>query len=219
MKRVLRKLIVLYPKAWRERYGEEFAAMVDQMERPGWGDACNVAFSAARERMRRAGPVWAMGLAGALAGGLIPQLLTPDYVASTTVRPAASRDWTGDSNRALKRVTSRHRLKNLVEFLDLYPADRERQPMEDLVEKARQAILATPEPGGRLRLHFRYSDAAIAGRALNHLAAGLERDLNLNTRDALWIREVRPNPAPFALAGFAAGALAARLRRKRAQPA
>jgi hypothetical protein len=50
------KLLRWYPRAWRERYGEEFLAMVEDTldgRRPGWRLRLSVAWAGLRERGRR----------------------------------------------------------------------------------------------------------------------------------------------------------------------
>ncbi len=55
MKAVLARLLVrIYPKAWRERYGEEFAALLENERgglRGGWGMAADVVRSAICEHI------------------------------------------------------------------------------------------------------------------------------------------------------------------------
>ena len=51
------KLLRWYPRAWRERYGEEFLAMVEDSldgRRPGWRLRLSVAWAGLRERGHRA---------------------------------------------------------------------------------------------------------------------------------------------------------------------
>lgn len=47
-------LLRLYPRAWRERYGEEFVALIEQSG-GGWRCLVNVASGATRERLRALG--------------------------------------------------------------------------------------------------------------------------------------------------------------------
>jgi hypothetical protein len=53
------RLLRWYPRAWRERYGDEFLAMVEDTldgRRPGWRLHLGVAWAGLRERARRARP-------------------------------------------------------------------------------------------------------------------------------------------------------------------
>jgi hypothetical protein len=57
--RALARLLRWYPRAWRERYGEEFLAMVEDTldgRPPGWRLHLGVAWAGLRERARRARP-------------------------------------------------------------------------------------------------------------------------------------------------------------------
>ena len=51
--RLARLLVRLYPRPWRERYGAEFEALLEDGS-GGFGAAANVAWSALRERVRPA---------------------------------------------------------------------------------------------------------------------------------------------------------------------
>jgi hypothetical protein len=57
--RAIARLLRWYPRAWRERYGDEFLAMVEDTldgRRPGWRLHLSVALAGLRERGRRAAP-------------------------------------------------------------------------------------------------------------------------------------------------------------------
>ena len=94
----LGRLLRWYPRAWRERYGEEFLAMVeDTLEgaRPGWRLRLGLAWAGLREHGRRA------RRAGLAAGNAVtgPQpLVAPAFIVASfphalKASPAAARAW------------------------------------------------------------------------------------------------------------------------------
>lgn len=66
MKHLLRLLIHIYPRRWRDRYGDEFDALIDDME-PRWADATNLLLNALETRSTTM-KVWHWIAVGALAG-------------------------------------------------------------------------------------------------------------------------------------------------------
>jgi hypothetical protein len=50
--RLARRIVSLYPRAWRERYGLEFLALVEDRHDLGWRDVADIGRGAAREWMR-----------------------------------------------------------------------------------------------------------------------------------------------------------------------
>jgi hypothetical protein len=78
----MRRLLRWYPRAWRERYGEEFLAMVeDTLDGgvPGWRLRLAVAGNGLRERGRRARRVLP-GVARGIAGRPEPAVITAGYL-------------------------------------------------------------------------------------------------------------------------------------------
>src|SRR5207249_1769611 len=94
----LGRLLRWYPRAWRERYGEEFLAMVEDTldgDRPGWRLRLGVIWAGLREHGRRA------RRAGLAAGHAVtgPQpLMAPAFVVASfpqalKASPPAARAW------------------------------------------------------------------------------------------------------------------------------
>ncbi len=84
----LRQLLRWYPRAWRERYGEEFLAMVEDTldgRPPGWRLRLAVAGYGLRERGHQARRVGCRVLPPALPGALLAGGL-----AALPARPAAA---------------------------------------------------------------------------------------------------------------------------------
>ena len=85
MKRLLRVAARLYPRAWRDRYGEEFDALIDDM-RPRWRDVVNTLVGALIMQISRLAlvPVAAAAL-GAIVGVAITLAMPPVYASSSWV--------------------------------------------------------------------------------------------------------------------------------------
>jgi polysaccharide chain length determinant protein (PEP-CTERM system associated) len=118
---------------------------------------------------------------------IVPQRVPESYVQSTvTMR-------TEDRLSALsQQVMSRTQLEKLIGDLNLYPNDRARLPMEDVVEEMRQAIDVDPVRSMRdgrpdvdsFRVRFKYFDPQIAMQVTSHLGS-LFIDQNARDRGGL----------------------------------
>jgi hypothetical protein len=85
MRRLLRAAARLYPATWRQRYGSEFDALIDDLT-PGWRDVVNIAIGALMMQMSRVAflPV-ALALAGGGAGMAVSLAMPPAYASSSQV--------------------------------------------------------------------------------------------------------------------------------------
>jgi polysaccharide chain length determinant protein (PEP-CTERM system associated) len=116
---------------------------------------------------------------------VVPQRVPDAYVRSTvTLR-------TEDRIEALEQqVKSRTQLERMIEAFDLYPEERRRLPMQDVVEILRDTIhleLVRParnQPIDSFYLRFTYSDPVIAARVTERVGA-LFVDENAADRGAL----------------------------------
>jgi hypothetical protein len=151
MRQLIRWMARLYPAGWRERYAAELDALIDDIQ-PKWQDLFNVLLGALRMRMATGSYLKIMafaGLAGALVAG-VGALLTEDrYVSTAVVRftfaglADSDRQGTLDRLRRMQQeVLSRKSLGELMtqSALDLYPEDRKRMPLEDVVENMRKGL-------------------------------------------------------------------------------
>ena len=148
MRQLIRWTARLYPAPWRDRYGEELDALIEDI-RPQWKDLFNVLLGALRMQMT----TWnylkilgAVALAGALVAGVLAVETPNRYVSTAVVRitPADS-----DRQKALDRlaelqqeVLSRTSLAHIVQqpALNLYPEDRKRMLLDDVVQNMRKAL-------------------------------------------------------------------------------
>ena len=175
MRQLIRWTARLYPAPWRERYGEELDALVEDIQ-PQWEDLFNVLLGALRMQMT----TWnslkilaAVALAGALLAGVFA-FRTPDrYVSTAVVRITPAGQGDNDRQRALDRlvelqqeVLSRTSLAQIITqpALNLYPEDRKKMPLDDVVEnmrnKAIRIQLAPAQDGGvpAFVISFEYPD-------------------------------------------------------------
>ncbi len=87
MKRLIRLAARLYPRAWRDRYGLEFQALLDETK-PGWRDIVDVLEGGVQMQVRRAHPVVvaaAVGIIGASAAGLVAINMADRFVSKGTM--------------------------------------------------------------------------------------------------------------------------------------
>jgi hypothetical protein len=172
MRRGAYLLIRLYPANWRERYGEEFEALVEDSS-PGWTGIFDLLKGAIK--MHLSVPTFPklalmLSVTGLLAGLLISALVTPRYVSTSeltfevvgSTHAPASRDLREDLMQSVREIFSRTSLSGIIQDprLDLYREERARMPLEDVIEKMKKDILIRPNgPGsaGQDRLPFSVS--------------------------------------------------------------
>jgi len=179
MKRLAGFLIGIYPAAWRERYGDELRAVVEDMT-PGWAPVFDLLKGAVRMRFKELTfPKLAavLSLAGALTGLAISFLFTPQFVAKSVVEMKVIGD-EGLAARLDSRLSefimhtrsemlSRAALSTLIQAtdLDLYTGERAIMPIEDVVDKMRENLKvsiapANPQPSSVaiFSIDFTYPD-------------------------------------------------------------
>jgi hypothetical protein len=105
MKRLLRAAARLYPRAWRDRYGEEFDALVDDL-RPQWRDVPNVLMGALLMHISRP-PLLTLAAAlvivGAIAGAAV-SLTRPAVYASGSQVQVTVPDATASGDARAQRI-------------------------------------------------------------------------------------------------------------------
>jgi capsular polysaccharide biosynthesis protein len=178
MKRALDALISLYPKAWRERYENEFRALLDEVP-PTWRTLFDVFGGALKMQIKIWSPwkiVATFALAGLLAGGMSMMWIPRKYVSTSTINLSVGEDIVSSQ---IQLIESRGSLTPLIVKENLYAKERKTQPLEDLVEQMRQKdIMIRAVPTGNrassvYEVSFMASDAATAQRITQKLAAEL----------------------------------------------
>jgi hypothetical protein len=191
----------LYPAGWRERYAAELDALIEDIK-PKWQDLFNVLLGALRMQMKTSNYLRigaAAGLVGGLLAGVIAFRTHEGYISQAVIRITP----VGQANidrQALDRfirqmkqeILSRRSLGEMITrpALNLYPEDRERMPLEDVVENMRRAVsiklVEVPsERGAAFEFSYLYPDKFKAQSVANELTARLiEQNLTIQENQA-----------------------------------
>ena len=210
MKRWISLAAALYPRSWRELYGTEFDALLDDVK-PRWRVFANVLGGAITMQMKN-GTSWmklmaATAALGAIVSGWMSYRVPLRYESSALVgvtpqpdplRPASPQVL---RQRALQRfmqsasrIQSRQGLAAIINdpSLNLYPAERRRTPLEDVENEMRRNIHiearleARPSQNGGLNplvfgVTFSYPDKAKAQATVRVLTGKLSEENRMMT--------------------------------------
>ena len=206
MRRTIRWAARLYPRNWRERYGEEFDALLEEAG-AGPMELMDVLGGAVKMQLGRGNYV-KFGAVAAVLGAVVAAAISwsgPErFVSTAVVRVAAQPD--GARGRevaaeAFPEVLSDSILAGIVQqrSLDLYPEERRRIPMEDVLTRMRRDIRVREE-GRALVVSFAYPDRAKAQATLLALMSEfLKRTSEKSRLRAEAWHEVWPQAAPPAM--------------------
>jgi LPS O-antigen subunit length determinant protein (WzzB/FepE family) len=241
-------LLWLYPAAWRGRYGRELETLVADIDtRPG--DVLDLVWGAIRMQLSTPGAYLKLGAITAAIGALVAggaSFAMPErYVSTAVVRvtpriPSGAtadqaRIMAGDRLQQLQQwAFSRSSLAEMIQRpeLDLYAADRQRLPLEEIVHnmRTRDVRVRAVNPS-TISISFAYGDGKVARRVVNSIVAkfnevnvatpvrGLAAPVQLEVLDPASLPERSGGPNRIAIpviglaAGFALGLLIAWLRR------
>jgi hypothetical protein len=210
MRRVLRFLVLLYPRSWRARYGCEFEALLEDAA-PRWRDLGDVVLSALAVQMRTWGfgkIVAALGLAGALVGTAGSFALPERYVSEAVLRSEHADRTDPIGSAAFSHVLRRQSLEEVIRQDDLYEDELSQKPMEDVFLDMRHAIRISSPASGMINIAFHYDDRYKAQRALSDIVNLVRRELpDAEVRNAASLPRspVEPNRVLVAGWGFGAG--------------
>lgn len=151
----------LYPYAWRQRYGEEFDALLEDV-RPGWREFTDVTRGALKMQMTTGATylklAGALAVVGAIAAGALSFRVPKQYVSSTVLQATVKQQGDQPISQAAidkhlayqlplieQQVRSRSSLSEMIlrPSLDLYREERRHTPMEDIIEKMRRDLHVT----------------------------------------------------------------------------
>ena len=198
-------LVRLYPRPWRKRYGEEFAALLEQTN-GGWRDALNIAQGAMIMQLSKTTTLTLGAIAGLTICLAVWAMYDTGYQASVTANSIES----DPLYRRAQLVLSRKSLTSIIERYNLYPEERKRMPVEDVIEGLRNNIkISSSKPDGALLL-FHYHDEAKAGQVATELSSAL----GFSAIQPVVSKPPRSYFTAHVLLGIASGALAALLFRK-----
>jgi hypothetical protein len=161
----------LYPRAWRERYGQEFQVLLLDVN-PGWRNVWDVFEGAIVMQMKR-GAVLRIGLFAAT--GAVLALAASFFVAQTYTSAGLART-SADPAESITRAFNRAALWRLIEGNALYPQQRQGSPAEDVVERMRRNISVTVNRSNIVKVSFSHENPAVAQKITTALLAttGLE---------------------------------------------
>jgi uncharacterized protein involved in exopolysaccharide biosynthesis len=221
MKRWILAASQFYPREWRQEYGEEFDALLEDLN-PGWKVFANVLRGAITMQITKGTGWWKIAGAVAVAGGLVAigiSFSTPPTYVSTAVmqvtpqpdplRPAAPEVLQQRAAEHLQQlqteILSRTSLAETIQkpSLNLYKPDRQRVPMEDVVQKMRRDIRIAPlDKPGAFVISFAYSDQQKAQAVMRELVTKfVETNLTVDRYRGLlyrnfWQDQARAHGAP-----------------------
>jgi hypothetical protein len=146
MKTLMRWAARLYPASWRRRYAVELEALLDDVG-PGGRDLWDILRGALLMHLRMTGVgFWkilaACALAGVLAAGIWSAMLHDRYVSTAVMRlnvapPSSPADprWAVMHHLLImeQSVLSRSSLSSIIQQQSLYPDERKKLPLEDIV--------------------------------------------------------------------------------------
>ena len=166
MKHVLRLLIRLYPAWWRERYGRELEALLeDSGSRNVWD-----LFRGAMEMQMK---TWTFGrivivctIAGLLVAGTVSFLLVPYPYRSTAILKSQGDRSADDWNALTREAFTPQALSEIIRREHLY-AD---SPAEDAIERMRRGIRVRQAESNLVQVSFGYVDPVRARLVSGDLA-------------------------------------------------
>jgi capsular polysaccharide biosynthesis protein len=215
MKPPIRILLALYPKKWRERYGTELEALLEDVQ-PSSRDLADLAWGGIKMQMKRWGfakLVAAFAVAGLIVGGISALMVKSTYVSTAIVRLTGDPD---DFAHAETNVLSRTSLSYVIQKNDLYHDERTREPLEDVIERMRKKDIHIAAKQGEInafQVSFSSTDPARAQAVTAILINRLSHNVPINPGHSLEVIEspqlpkapVAPNRVLIAALGLAAG--------------
>jgi hypothetical protein len=173
----------LYPARWRQRYGAEFGALLEESG-SGWSAIADVLKGALAMQIRSS--VWkfvvACAVIGAVIAGLISWRIPNVYESTAVLRVDADESVVRERlGHTAQEVLSQTTLSTPIPALGLYKAERAQRPIEDLVRDMRARIylqLAVGIHPAAFKVSFRGSSAAQA-KAVNQALVSQFVDRNL----------------------------------------
>ena len=143
MKRLAWWAARLYPAAWRARYGAEMDALLEDVG-PGGGDLWDIVRGALFMQMTNLS-FWKIlagcTLAGVLAAGIWSVTLPTRYVSTAVMRIGGALQALDRLQAVQLETLSRASLAEIIIRRNLYPNERKKLPMEDVIEGMRNRDL------------------------------------------------------------------------------
>jgi hypothetical protein len=173
----------LYPSPWRRRYGAEFEALLEDRELK-WRDVLDVFMGALKMQVsfwNARNITLVCGFAGLILATGGSFAIPNEYVSRAIMRVSFSgktdpADQAGRISALISQALSRHSLSEIIQRrdLNLYMSDRERKPLEDVIEGMKDKgikvdIRARSSESSTVTLSFAYDDPMVAQRTMSAL--------------------------------------------------
>jgi uncharacterized protein involved in exopolysaccharide biosynthesis len=230
MRRIVRFLARLYPKSWRKRYGAEFDALLEDAT-PSPRDAFDVSWGAFKMQMT----TWSFSritlactVAGVLVAAAVYFAMPVHYLSQSFIVVTPADGATHQMINLQRTILSQGSLTSIIQKHNLYPRERARMPLDDVIERMRSNIILHPNPPVpwdrdtvTFRIEFDYSDPRVAQQVNSELVS---RFMEGNLRNAelhgphsnfevfdppsLPIKPAGPNRMRLGVSGLFAGLLA-----------
>lgn len=186
MRRLIPILTSLYPRPWRERYGEEFAALIEDLE-PSLRTAFNIFTGALSMQIKTWSYGSLFGISALFAGVTFVALLLSlpaSYVSSSTLRLNGSgahfdQQQLDQFVEVTQRVESRANLTAIVASQNLYSKLRSRKPLAVILDRMRRDIKVEPmrvDSVVGFRVSMTYQDAQAAQQVVQALVADYAKE-------------------------------------------
>lgn len=220
MGRMTRWAARLYPRWWRERYGEEFAALLEDA-RPGARGTFDILRGALIMQMSTMSAkrlLLLCAVAGMLIGLGAASMLKPQYISTAVLTIAESN--TNQAAReqldaASRQALSQDTLVRLIQDMNLYPRERKTMPWAEMLKMMRNDIRLTLIAGrtknsvSAFSIRFLYSDRDTAQRVVSALGEQFQASNFVLLEPASHsLNPTFPNRPAVAAIGLVAGALA-----------
>ncbi len=175
MSRLIHFLARLYPRSWRERYGAEYAALLEDV-RPNGRTAANVLTGAIAMQIRTwksRGILAASVFFGAAVISGLFVAMPNSYVSKAVLKvgsQAGGHEAIDAINALAISVESRSGLAQVITTYGLYQRERSRMPLEDVLQEMRKHIRITPvDSNAAIAIEFDYSDPHMAQKVTQDL--------------------------------------------------
>ncbi|MEO8369306.1 MAG: hypothetical protein ABI806_08905 [Candidatus Solibacter sp.] len=211
MRRGIRLLAKCYPRAWRERYGVEFDALMEDVE-PDLQEFTNVLGGAVKLQLASGTALWkflgVMALVGILASVGAWKLAPQRYVSTAQLRvtppdggDVAKAQADQDLDLMLQTTLSRGSLMEIIQrpSLNLYRAERMRIPVEDVIQQMRSDIMVRRDrEGSTFSVSFAYPDRLKSPAVLRELTRKLVEGnaMVARNREFIWLEAWKEHAPP-----------------------
>jgi len=210
MNQVMKLLARMYPSSWRERYGTEFDALLEDAK-PSARGVIDLLFGVLKMQLTTWTPVKTivgLSILGVLTSAALLFVLPAQFAARDRVLVAADGESAAVAAKSLiidRGAFDRQSLASIIQERRLYPRDRDRLSQDVLVDKMRRNIniFALPTSStsntdtAAFEVQFEYSDPDVA-KQVDERLIGLIMERNVQaavSRKSHWKLSVLDPPA------------------------